>query len=153
MKSMNCATGPTVRKSGFALLACLPLMAAASDEQRLSFLEQEVRNLQRQVQALSRQLDELRTRPQRPTAPALPASESKAADPGKWMDAAKWRRVRPGMSEFEVIELLGAPTSMREEGGTRVLLYAMEIGDSGFLGGSVTLRDRKVSEVRQPVLQ
>jgi len=150
---MSCATGPTVRNAGFALLACLPLVAVASDAQRLSFLEQEVRNLQRQVQALSRQLDELRTRPQRPTAPALPASESNAADPGKWIDAAKWRRLRPGMSELEVIELLGAPTSMREEGDARVLLYAMEIGDSGFLGGSVTLRERVVTEVRQPVLQ
>jgi len=57
------------------------------------------------------------------------------------------------MSELEVIELLGAPTSMREEGDARVLLYAMEIGDSGFLGGSVTLRERVVTEVRQPVLQ
>ena len=75
------------------------------------------------------------------------------ADPQRWIDGAKWRRLQPGMSELEVIELLGAPTSMREEGGARVLLYALEIGTSGFLGGSVTLRDRVVSEVRQPALQ
>jgi hypothetical protein len=42
---------------------------------------------------------------------------------------------------------------MREEEGARVLLYAMEVGASGFLGGSVTLRERAVVEVRQPVLQ
>jgi hypothetical protein len=29
----------------------------------------------------------------------------------------------------------------------------MEIGDSGFLGGSVRLRERAVTEVRQPLLQ
>lgn len=57
------------------------------------------------------------------------------------------------MSELEVIGTLGPPTSMRDEGGARVLLYAMEIGSTGYLGGSVTLRDRAVSEVRQPVLQ
>jgi len=34
-----------------------------------------------------------------------------------------------------------------------VLLYALEIGSSGFLGGSVTLRDRTVAEVRPPTLQ
>jgi hypothetical protein len=42
---------------------------------------------------------------------------------------------------------------MREEGGARVLRYALEIGSSGFLGGSITLRERKVAEVRQPTLQ
>ena len=57
------------------------------------------------------------------------------------------------MSELEVIGALGPPTSMREEGGTRVLLYAMEIGASGFLGGSVKLRERAVVEVAQPTLQ
>ena len=57
------------------------------------------------------------------------------------------------MSELEVIGALGPPTSMRTQGNERVLLYAIEIGSSGFLGGSVTLRDRVVSEVRQPVLQ
>ena len=57
------------------------------------------------------------------------------------------------MSELEVIDLLGAPTSMRAEGDARVLLYALEIGASGFLGGSVTLRDRTVAEVRPPTLQ
>ena len=45
------------------------------------------------------------------------------------------------MSELEVIGLLGPPTSMREEGDARVLLYALEIGASGFLGGSITLRE------------
>jgi len=33
------------------------------------------------------------------------------------------------------------------------LRYAMEIGTSGFLGGSVTLRNRVVVEVRKPALQ
>ena len=38
---------------------------------------------------------------------------------------------------------------MRQEGDARVLLYAMEIGSSGFLGGSVELRDRAVSDSQQ----
>ena len=136
------------------LLALLPLQASAADEQRISFLESEVRNLQRQVMALSRQLDEIRTRPDRPTAQA-PATAGAAASPAadQWIDAARWRQIRPGMSELEVIDLLGAPTSMRKEGDSRILLYALEIRSSGFLGGSVVLRDRAVAEVRQPTLQ
>jgi hypothetical protein len=57
------------------------------------------------------------------------------------------------MTELEVIGLLGPPTSMRAQSDERVLLYALEIGTSGFLGGSVTLRDRSVTEVQKPVLR
>lgn len=134
------------------MLFALPVLA--DDNGRVSFLEQEVRNLKRDVQSLSRQLDELRARPSR-LAPASsePIAAIPAADLPQWVDAAKWQRLHPGMSELEVISSLGAPTSMREEGGARVLLYAMEIGSSGFLGGSVKLRERVVAEVRQPSLQ
>jgi hypothetical protein len=135
------------------LLALMPLTASAADEQRISFLEQEVRNLQRQVQMLSRQLDELRTRPDRPTAQTPAAAVVPASGSDQWIDAARWRQVRRGMNELEVIDQLGPPTSMRTEGDARVLLYAREIGASGFLGGSVTLRDRTVTEVRPPTLQ
>jgi len=135
------------------LLALVALPASAADEQRISFLEQEVRNLQRQVQTLSRQLDELRTRPDRPTASPSAPSLTPAPGSDQWIDASRWRQVRPGMNELEVIGLLGPPTSMRSEGEARVLLYALEIGSAGFLGGSVTLRDRAVTEVRQPTLQ
>jgi len=138
-----------------AMLMFMPLAASAADETRISFLEQEVRNLQRQVQALSRQMDELRTRPDRvgpqPARPGSVAGTAPASLP-QWVDVARWRRINPGMSELEVISSLGRPTSMREESGARVLLYALEIG-SGFLGGSVMLRDHAVVEVRQPTLQ
>jgi hypothetical protein len=131
---------------------CLPLLVHAADDGRVSFLEQEVRNLQRQVQALSRQVDQL-SRPDRITPRALSAPAGTPPSSDAWISAAKWQKVRAGMSELDVIELLGAPTSMREENGARVLLYAKEIGASGFLGGSVTLRERAVVEIRKPELQ
>ena len=134
----------------------LPLTASAADEGRFSFLEQEVRNLQRQVQTLTREMNELRTRPERLDVKANATGAAPAAvseDLPRWVDASRWRRLRAGMSEIEVIGSLGAPTSMREEGGARVLLYAMEIGGSGFLGGSVMLRERAVVEVKTPTLQ
>jgi hypothetical protein len=136
------------------LLTALPLCATAADEGRFSYLEQEVRNLQRQVQRLSRQVDELTTRPARLSgATKAPPAGTPVATSDQWIDAGKWSRLKPGMSELEVITLLGPPTSMREEAGARVLYYALEIGASGFLGGSVRLRDRVVSEVRRPELQ
>jgi len=129
------------------------LGAPAADDPRVSFLEQEVRNLHRQVDALSRQVDDLRTRPDRPRSAGAPAQKPAPASSTQWVDAARWKQVRPGMSELEVVGTLGPPTSMREENGARILLYALEIGTSGFLGGSVVFRDRVVAEVRQPALQ
>ena len=137
-----------------ALLLTLPLVAHAADDGRVSFLEQEVRNLQRQVLSLNRRIDEMSTRQPGNFEPArtLPAAPAVAASDA-WLDAGKWRKVKPGMSELEVVSLLGPPTSMRGESGARVLFYALEIGTSGFLGGSVQFRDRAVSAVQAPVLQ
>ena len=134
------------------LMICLPLATSAADEGRFSYLEQEVRNLQRQVTTLSRRLDEV-TRPDRAAAPASLPRGPAAAVSTSWVDAGKWRKLETGMSELEVVSLLGPPTSMRDVDGARVLFYAMELGASGFLGGSVKFRDRAVIEVQQPVLQ
>jgi hypothetical protein len=57
------------------------------------------------------------------------------------------------MSELEVINILGPPTSLRQEGDARVLLYALEIGTANFLGGSVEFRDRAVTAINKPVLK
>jgi hypothetical protein len=136
-----------------ALLISTTLAAHAAEDPRVSFLEQEVRNLHRQVDQLSRQVDRLTTRPDRPRTPGGTTPSAAAPDATQWIDAGRWRQIRPGMSELDVIGTLGPPTSMREADGARVLLYALEIGSAGFLGGSVTLRDRTVVEVRLPTLQ
>ena len=57
------------------------------------------------------------------------------------------------MTELEVISSLGPPNTIRDEDDSRVLFYAMEIGSSRFLGGSVKLRQRTVIEVLPPTLQ
>jgi hypothetical protein len=146
-----------MRNMLIALLALLGQSALAADDAtyRLMKLEQDVRNLERQVQTLTRQIDELKQQSVRaggrlsPRSSTAPAAASSTA----WLEAARWDRVRPGMNELQVIDILGPPTSMRQEEGARVLLYALEIGGTGFLGGSVELRDREVSEVHKPTLK
>ena len=144
----------------YVLIALLALLgqsagAAEDDTYRLMKVEQDVRNLERQVQTLTRQLDELRQQAGRDRLPSAARSTSAAAASNStaWLEPARWDRVRVGMSELDVINALGPPTSMRQEGETRVLLYAMEIGSSGFLGGSIELRDRAVSAINKPVLK
>jgi outer membrane protein assembly factor BamE (lipoprotein component of BamABCDE complex) len=142
-----------------ALFALLAQGALAQDDvtYRLMKLEQDVRNLERQVQTLTRQIDELKQQSARAgdrSALGTPSVTAPAAiSSTAWLEAARWDRVRPGMSELEVIGILGPPSSMRQEGDTRVLLYAMEIGSANFLGGSVEFRDQAVSEIHKPVLK
>lgn len=135
------------------LFACLPIAAQSADDSKVAQLEQDVRDLKRQVLALSRELDEVRYRPGSPPVRTSRTREAASTGTETWVDAAKWQRVRRGMSELEVLSLLGPPTSMRDEDGTRLLFYAMEIGASGYLSGSVTLRDRIVTSVQTPELK
>ena len=136
-----------------ALLLLASLAAPAADDLKVMQLEQDVRDLQRQVSGLTRQVEELQRRPIPGARTERAFAPSSTVSAGVWVDAAKWNRLRAGMSELEVINTLGPPTTIREESGARVLRYAMEIGSSAFLGGSVTLRDRVVVEVRKPALQ
>jgi hypothetical protein len=142
-------------RARLVLLACLVAFpAVAADSNRVIALEQDVRNLERLVDTLQREVRELRQQARgsvvrdgaASTGESVPTSDA-------WLSAAKWQALRIGASEMEVIETLGPPTSMRTEDGTRVLLYAMEIGSTGFLGGSVTLKDREVIAIEPPVLK
>lgn len=144
---------PAVLAAMVLLLA--PVAAAAADALKISQIEQDIRLLQQQLREQARQIDLLQAR--LATAAAQPEAASPARPPAApsqaWLDAAKWARVQAGMSELEVLTLLGPPTSMRADDEGRVLLYAMEIGASGFLAGSVMLRDRSVVQVENPQLR
>lgn len=127
--------------------------AFGDDYNRIIRLEQDVRDLERQVGTLQREVGELRRRTGvGPLKPSGVKPEGVGASDA-WVDAKKWQRLEIGASEMDVIELLGPPTSMRVEDGSRVLLYAMEVGSSGFLSGSVTLTDREVVAIELPVLK
>jgi hypothetical protein len=137
------------------LLAIAPFAGAvAADDFKLIRLEQDVRNLERQVQVLSREVQTLSRQLGRSGERPPPPSEARDAEPSTtWIDARKWNRIRPGMDELEVIGILGPPTSMRKQDSMQVLLYALEIGSSGFLSGSVSLRERAVVAIEKPVLK
>lgn len=138
----------------FYLLLTLPFSPAFSaDSNRIIALEQDVRNLERIVGNLEREVRELRRGATSPPSRFSSSSSSSDQPSSDWVSASKWKQIRLQMNELEVIEILGEPTSMRTEGDSRLLLYAMEIGTSAFLSGSVRLRDREVVEVQVPALK
>jgi hypothetical protein len=143
------------RRILFIALCLLSAGAAAADDFKVIKLEQDVRNLERQVQGLTREIADLRSRLARSGESRALGRTSDHAQPASfdWLSAANWERVRPGMSELEVIGILGPPTSMRPAADGRVLLYALEIGSNGFLSGSVTLEEQQVAAVEKPTLK
>jgi len=142
------------RISRLLVLLLAPMAALAADDPRVTRLEQDVRALQRDLLALTRQIQQLQLQTTRPTGDGrAPPPPEPLPTGATWLDAGRWQKVRVGMSELAVIGTLGPPTSTREVNGGRELLYAMEIGTSAFLAGSVLLRDRAVIEVRVPTLK
>ncbi|MEO8315474.1 MAG: hypothetical protein ABI645_11840 [Pseudomonadota bacterium] len=145
----------------FVALLFASIESFAADDFKLSQVEldvrnlqQDLRNLQQELRSQAQKLDELR-RQLMPAAGApvrQPAPSGLKTNPDIWLDVVKWQRLQLGMHEMEVIGLLGPPTSMRAADQERVLLYAIEIGSSGFLSGSVSLRDHVVLRIERPVL-
>lgn len=149
-----------------ALLATVMLAVAqssmAADDYKVIKLEQDVRRLEQQVRDLSRQVAELRRVAGTSADPVPAAASQEAPEPSGspppdsllWLQAKNWQRVKIGMSEFEVIDALGPPTSTRAgDAGARVLFYALEIGTGNFLSGSVELRDQRVVDISKPELK
>jgi hypothetical protein len=131
--------------------------AVAAEDFRVMKLEQDVRTLEREVQALQRLVNELQQRARR-TDPTLELKSDSAVQPIEadtaWLKAAAWNRVKAGMSELEVIEILGKPTALRPDANDRkALLYTLEIGTASFLTGSVAFDGGKVVEVQKPSLR
>jgi hypothetical protein len=144
-------------RSAFVCALLLATSAHAAEDYRVMKLEQDMRTLERHVQTLERQVLELQRRLQSadPGYEPPPRRESTAAETEqKWLNAAAWERVSEGMSELQVVELLGKPTALRPDArGRRALLYTLEIGTTGFLTGAVSFENGKVVEVQKPTLR
>ena len=130
-----------------------PLQAAPIDEFRLSDIEQSLRTLETTVKDQARQIAELQRQSGHTALPVT--TPSAVSNDSRWVSSSNWARIKPGMEELQVIEILGAPTQQRtgDDSKRRTLLYAMEIGRSGFLSGSIILTDGRVSSVEIPTLK
>lgn len=144
---------------GLAALAVLVSIAPCSlraDDMNERQLEIQIQELRRQLQAQSRRIDQLE-RAARADRGLTVYTEREVEPPPQspaWLVAANWKRVSPGMSRSEVIEILGEPTAERPgEAGATLLLYAREIEEGVFLAGNVELREGKVGAVNEPMLR
>jgi len=112
----------------------------AEQDRRISQLEKAVEAL-RSVSAPNREQTEAASEPSKP----------KTSKP-LWQDPAAWEKIQEGMSEAQVIAILGKPTSVENEASLRTLIYetTKSLG-AGSLSGKVKLLDGRVWLVESPV--
>lgn len=132
--------------------------ARANDNVRIRQLEGEVSRLQRDIAAQARRIDQLegavreaQSSVGRASAPVFRRGDDSPA----WLVVGNWDRIRPGMKQEEVIAILGRPTSTRsgQDGGTRTLLYALEVSPTAVLAGNVQLDGSGVTRINRPALR
>jgi hypothetical protein len=144
----------------FGLVPAVP--AFADDAARVSRLESEIQQLRAQVDEQNRRIQRLEAELARRSggspsaaAPRRAASDDGArkpapAGPQPWHSPAPWSRVGKGMSEDEVVALLGEPTAVESVEGFKTLFYRGATAAGASVNGMVNLRDERVVAVVMP---
>lgn len=101
----------------------------ADQEQRITALEKTVKALQ---------------------AAATPAPQPIPAPTPAWQVASNWTLIKKGMSEAQVVEILGAATMTEAVNDMRTLYYTPDPRSTTTLKGSVTLMDDRVTASMPP---
>jgi hypothetical protein len=67
-----------------------------------------------------------------------------------WHRASNWTLIKSGMSESQVVGILGPPTSVDASIDKRILLYSPDANSTSTLKGSVTLIGDRVTAMVPP---
>jgi outer membrane protein assembly factor BamE (lipoprotein component of BamABCDE complex) len=102
----------------------------ADQERRIAALEKTVKALQ--------------------AATASPVPKRIPSPTPEWRVAANWAHIKKGMSEAQVVDLLGPPTRVISVVDTRTLYYQPDAKTGGTPNGSVTLMDDRVTALAPP---
>lgn len=148
----------------FTLFAAFSLPAFAQlEDYKTRQLAQDVAELQRTVRQQQTRIDQLEREIARVTSrsPRGASGAEKPASPAideanqLWLSPKSWDRVQNGMTEAQVLEVLGYPTSARvgDNSGVKTLFYTLQVGSSGFLSGQVELENNRVRVIQKPTLR
>ena len=149
-------TGSMKMRSIAGTLACLLLVVtyALAQEPSADDLKGEVTSLKQTVLKHEQRIAALEKAIARLLAPGnSPLSKKtgkpKSITPGGWQVPSNWKLIKNGMSERQVISILGQPTSAENSPGGvhRTLFYR------GFVSGNVKLTDDQVYRVSKPVFE
>ena len=134
----------------------LAMMAQARDprvdkiEPRMDKVEMETEQLKRTIADQDRRIAELEKTVQALQASANPRPGPIPAPTPAWQLASSWNLIKKGMSEAQVVEILGPPTNAQGVTDMRTLFYQPDSRSTTTLSGSVTLTDDRVTASNPP---
>lgn len=149
----------------------LPLSASADAEAaRIAQLEQRLLELERRLASQEQETKEVKVMAASGAANAGQAGSTFTGNPMaldimansawrnlRWTEEAQWAGIRKGISEEEVIELLGAPPRSLDSLKPRVdkvFWYETSLRDrSNSLRGKISFKDGKVIAIKKPNFQ
>lgn len=148
-----------------AAVACVLALtvgsAQADDTGRIAYLESEIQRLRtqlaeqnRRIQRLEAQLEQMggatMTDPRRPISVDGPDNGRPAASgPLPWHSSEAWEQLAVGMSQSEVIAILGDPTALEAVDNYKTLFYS-DGAAGGEISGHVNLKDDLVVAIKVP---
>jgi hypothetical protein len=136
--------------SAGVLLWMCGIATAQTHDPRVDELTKETAQLKRTIADQGARIAELEkaVKALQAAAPPLPSRIPSETPP--WHRASNWSLIKAGMSEAQVVEILGPPTSVDTSIDTRILLYAPDSQSTSTLKGSVTLTDDRVIAMVPP---
>jgi hypothetical protein len=142
-------------------LAMNALSARADDAARINNLESEMQRLRTQVAEQNRRIQRLEAQLEQQGGVAIPDAASRAraddstngkprpAGPLPWHSPKVWDQLAVGMSQAEVISILGDPTALEAVDNYKTLFYS-DGAAGGEISGHVNLKDDVVVAIKRP---
>jgi len=122
--------------------------------QDVAELKRVVRTQDQRISDLEREISRSTSKTPDRDAPRAAERSSQSAN-AVWLNLKNWERVKAGMTEKQVLDVLGYPTSSRssDNSGGKILFYTQPVGNTGFLSGTVELGNDHVKTVQKPILK
>jgi hypothetical protein len=134
-----------------------PLRAQAHDPRldklamEFDQLSMETEDLKRTVADQDKRITELeKSVKMLQSAATPPPAEPIPAPTPPWKTPSSWNLIQAGMSEAQVVGILGPPTSVQSVEDSRILFYQPDASSTSTLNGSVTLKDDRVKASSPP---
>jgi hypothetical protein len=134
-----------------AYLALPPTAMAQARDAQIDELRKETAQLKTRIADQERRIAELERIVKALQAVAAPVQAAIPAPTPPWHLASNWILIKKGMSEAQVVEILGPPTRVDASIDVRTLLYQPDSRSTSTLNGSVTLTDDRVTAAKPPV--
>lgn len=123
----------------------------ADQDKRLADLEKgQAGQLRRTISDQERRIAELEKTVKAIEAELIPPPRRIPSTTPAWHQPVSWGRLKAGMSEAQVVELLGPPTRVLSVEDRRTLYYQPDAKSTSPLHGTVTLLDDRVIAVEPP---